>query len=578
LGHKQSQISTKRRDLCPEMPKNSQQIVIAFNALLLTGAPALAQSGTGVDSEWRQFTPLETRQDAADSVRSDVRVPIIMTPDAIQMPSPGNAAELPKGFRIGSVLIEPSSQIDHTLFEKLIEPYLGAEASSEDFTRLTEEIAAVARAQGMVLASAHIPPQKIELGILRVVLTIGVIDEVRIEGSSNRALQKLFAPLVGQVVLQKELERRLMLSNDIPAITAKQAEFINEDGRCILVVRVEERPETSGQVSLDNSGSKRVGPLRGRLKFDALSVFEASDAVSATIQTNPVDPNELRSASLAYSIGLNNRGTRAGVIVAASKSSLPSRMDFSRRDITSQYVSAVINHPLRRLRGSNAWLESQLEYLEIEQESLGALIASDTVVTLSASLATSMNLADGWLRSGLQVRQGLEILGASQPGSLTSSRYDADGQFTSARAWINWSGKPAGDFTVSLAMTGQLANAPLLPAEQISLGGVYFGRGFEPYELSGDQGVIASAELGYEYANPVDWLDRLQPYAFVDGGYIDWLRDATGGGGLMSSGGGFRAEIGRVGFQVETAVPVSSSGPGEPKNEPKLNFQLGVSF
>ena len=65
------------------------------------------------------------------------------------------------------------------MFEKVIEPYLGSSATSEDLAKLAQEIAEIARSQGMVLANAYVPEQQIELGIVRIKLDAGSIDKVQ---------------------------------------------------------------------------------------------------------------------------------------------------------------------------------------------------------------------------------------------------------------------------------------------------------------------------------------------------------------------------------------------------------------
>lgn len=545
-----------------------------FNAALLLAVPAHAQSGDPLDGKLRDLLPEQPRQPALQPDTLDLEPAEPFTP----APNAPGKEDSEGSFRVGSVLIESSADLDHAIFEKAIEPFLGTEASSADLARLAQEIAAAAQSSGLPLAYAYVPPQTVDLGIVRVILTVGAIDAVRIEGSSNAALSGLLSELSGKVVLQAELERQLLLANDLPAITVNSAEFVVENGRRILVVRVAEEPESHIRFTVDNSGSRNIGPLRGRMVLDTSALLNDSDAVSAMIQTNPVDPDELLGASLAYSIGVNRRGTRVSALVARSQSQMGSRRDFDTQEIKSQYVSAVISHPLRRLRGSSAWLEGQIEYVSIEQEFQDALVASDTVVTLSASLASSMKLRNGWLRSGVQVRQGVGIFGAGSPDTGLSSRPDADGEYSSARAWINWTGNPSENLVLRLAISGQLASEPVPSSEEITLGGAYIGRGYEPYILSGDQGVLASAELGYEFAEPASWLDRLEPYAFVDGGWVDQFRTGYGGGGLMSGGGGMRADIGRVGLQLETASPIAWDAEGDKKDASRINFRIGVGF
>lgn len=195
-----------------------------------------------------------------------------------------------------------------------------------------------------------------------------------------------------------------------------------------------------------------------------------------------------------------------------------------------------------------------------------------------SSSQQSASLVDLSLRAGTQIRQGFGVLGSSRGSDALSSRFDADGQFTSGRAWANWSGKPFDDVTLRVAVSGQVASEPLLSSEEIGLGGAFLGRAFEFYERSGDNGIMGLAEIGYEFSKPFSWMKRLQPYAFVDGGYVDNLNGGFGSGTLVSAGGGVRADIGRLGVQLETAVPVYKSGRSSSDSSSKVNLQVGLEF
>lgn len=544
----------------------------------LVSSPTFAQQTMPQDGEWRALLPSKSDDGLT---RADTNIAEI--PELVRNESGGDErTDRQEGdsaaIRVGSVLIETTSVVDHAIFESVIEPYLGGNATNDELAKLAQQIAEVARSEGMLLASTHVPEQQIEMGIVRIMLDTGSIDEVRIEGSNNRALRNLLEPLVGGTVIQKELERRLMLANNIPQVAVRKTELLTENGRRILLVKVDERKGANGQLTVDNFGSKNIGPLRARLSVEAVALFDDSDYMNVTFRTNPADPGELAASSVVYAVGLNSNGTRAEIAVAWSTSNIAPSFGFGKRDVASQYASLALNHPLRRSRKANLWIDGQIEYLKVEQESFGAILQSDTVVTVSVGLSSSLKVGNGWLRTGTQMRQGLGVLGANRQGDPFSSRFDSDRQFTSARAWANWTGKPAGDMTLRMAVSGQLATEPLLSSEEMGLGGAFVGRAFEFYERSGDQGILALAELGYEFLKPVNWIKRLQPYAFVDGGYVGNLRDGFGGGTLISAGGGVRADIGRVGLQLETALPIYANGQNNISNEPKVNLQLGLDF
>lgn len=545
---------------------------------MLAPAQLCAQVNGAADGEWRAFLPAATKDDKPDRTEVNVEAPQLIRSEAAnipQQPLPGNSGD---GIRVGSVLIETDSSVNHNMFEKVIEPYLGSSATSEDLAKLAQEIAELARSQGMVLANAYVPEQQIELGIVRIKLDSGSIDKVRIEGSSNKALYQLLEPLVGQTVMQHELERRLMLANNIPQIIVRQTELVNENGARVLVVRVQQRKKTSGQFVVDNFGSNKIGPLRARLSVEAVALLDDSDSLNVTFRTNPAEPQELLAASVLYGVGLGSNGTRAEIATAWSDSNIDPSSGFGKRNAGSRYASFAVNHPVYRSRTSNLWAEGQFEYLKVDQDSFGAVLQSDTVVTLSVGLSSSYRLGNGWLRTGAQLRQGLGIFGANGPLDPFSSRADADGTFTLARAWANWSGYAVGDMTLRIAVSGQYSADPLLSSEEMGLGGAYTGRAFDFYERSGDNGILALAELGYEYSNTKSWIRRLQPYVFVDGGYVGNFRNGYGTGTLVSAGTGIRAGLGIFDLQVEAAAPVYTSGAIYSSDDSRVNLQLGLDF
>jgi hemolysin activation/secretion protein len=555
------------------MLRNHFLFILCICSAFLPVAPVYAQA----DGEWRPMLPTQ-KDEAVQHDVSDADGPELLLKEtpAKDRGVPENEPE--QSVRVGSVLIEATPTVDHAMFDAVIEPLLGTNATNEELAQLAQQIAEVARTNGMVLASAYVPQQQVELGIVKIVLRTGIVDEIRIEGSDNRALRDLLNPLVGKTVMQGELERRLMLASDIPQISVKQTELLVDGDRQILVVKVDERKKTRGKLVADNYGSRNIGPLRARLSVEAVALLDDSDFANVTFRASPSDPEELAAGSISYGVALNDEGTRAEFAAAWSKSEIDAGGFAGSRNARSRYASLAISHPLRRSRTSNLWVEGQFEYLKIDQDIFGLALQSDTVVTMSVGLSSSLKVGDGWLRTGTQLRRGLGLFGATKPNDPFSSRNDADAQFTLARAWANWSGKPVGNMTLRMAVSGQLAAEPLLSSEEMGLGGAYVGRAFDFFERSGDQGILALAELGYEFSRPTSWLNRFQPYVFMDGGYVDNLQGGFGGGTLLSAGGGFRGDIGPVDLQLEAAVPVHSTGTGAISSEPKVNFQLGLDF
>ena len=112
----------------------------------------------------------------------------------------------------------------------------------------------------------------------------------------------------------------------------------------------------------------------------------------------------------------------------------------------------------------------------------------------------------------------------------------------------------------------------------MSIGGAYSARGYDFSELSGENGFAGMIELNRTFANPTSWIDELQPYVFLDGGYVNNLDSDFGDGSLISSGGGIRADIGKFNLQLEAAVPLNRDRFETGDRTPQVNIQLGFEI
>jgi hemolysin activation/secretion protein len=87
------------------------------------------------------------------------------------------------------------------------------------------------------------------------------------------------------------------------------------------------------------------------------------------------------------------------------------------------------------------------------------------------------------------------------------------GQFQWARAFRTW------DMQLLFRTDVQLSNQPLLPLEQIAVGGRYTVRGYRENLLVRDQALIASVELRIPLVQNTPWAEYLQIVPFSDYGY-----------------------------------------------------------
>lgn len=487
-----------------------------------------------------------------------------------------NASPDDDGIFVGAIAVSGADNLPAASYAAILEENIGRELREEDMRRVTQQIADAAREGGLIFATARVPEQSVHQGILQIELNEGRIDDVRIIGSDNRALENILTPLVGQVAIRSELTRRVLLANDLPQIRILNTRMLTENGSNILEITARE-DKLRAKVTADNYGSRNLGPARVRLSVDYAGIISDSDQIGISVRTNPISPDELLFANAYYSIGVGNAGTRVGIAGSIGKTE---GGDFGSGNVEgdSRYVEVSASHPLHRASDKSLWVNGKVAYLDITREDALGIISADTQVTLSAGLAGNIKLLGGRLRAHAFATQGLGLLGTTRLGDPLSSRFDGDGVFTKGTFYADWRGKIAGPVGAYLRIDGQIANRPLLSSQEYSIGGAFSARGFDFSELSGDNGFRGLVELNYTMRDPFKWMKRLQPYIFLDGGYVNNIDLDFGDGALLSSGVGMRADIGKFNLEIESAVPLNRDRDQSSDRSPHINLKLGVDL
>lgn len=520
----------------------------------------------------------QTARDAGSIARDlTTATPRDATPtNEIVAPSVTGAVEPPMlsdGLMIGAVKIDGAPSLPREAFAPAIADYLGKQASTQDLQGLAKAVASVARERGYVFATAVVPPQTVDAGMVTVRIDEGDIALVRVIGSRSARLQRTLDLIVGRGVRRTVLERQLLLAGDIPGIEIVTTKLVREDIGNVLVVSVRES-RGNGSAGIDNYGSRDLGPVRARLRYDFIGLGDDGDVLSIQAVTTPLDPRQLAYLSVRYGASLGTGGTQVAVTGALGHAE-PSNSGIQS---VSKFVSVSVSTPLKRANGTSIWANAELGVLRVDGTASGIPDQRDSMAVATGWLYANTRTGSGRLSGALGLTRGLGLTGTTGPNDPRSSRLDANGVFTKGFFWADWMQPLGHGFAVKLAASGQFADRPLLAAQEIGLGGPSFGRAYDFSERFGDNGFMASGELRWRQSKPVAWIDWIEPYAFADTGRVWNLDGGYGGGDLTSTGGGVRAAFGRLQLSVEAAVPVTSPRAATGNKQPRLNVSIGRRF
>ena len=420
------------------------------------------------------------------------------------------------------------------------------------------------RNDGYVLSQVLVPAQAVEGGRVRLRAVEGYVAEVRFEGDAAGRLPLAYAQRIRaeRPLTAATLERYLLLMNDLPGAFARAtlAPSATEQGASDLVVQFAQR-RASGGLSVDNRGGRALGPVRWSADVEQEAALGQGDSSGLRL-VSTLDP-ELNYLSLFHEQALGTDGTRIGANLGWVRSQPDTSRVFIPLDLETVSVtgSIALSQPLRRSRGENLSLRAAFTTYDGATELFGVRDTEDRIRALR--LGFTYDLADAWRGVNIvemELGQGLNAFGASQAGDPDLSRANGKPDFTKLNLYAARLQVLAPRWSLLAAVNAQYAFADLLAPELFSFGGEPFGRGYDPAELVGDDGLAAKLELRRTDALAAGPLTAATAYGFYDFGYV---RQRTPGGfpaseSAASAGAGLRFDAGRhVSGFVELAKPLT---------------------
>lgn len=531
--------------------------------------PLAAQDALDRTNPQTQANRDEQAPPAADQVRIEV-LPVLDNPLA--------AAGGPV-LDVGAIVVDGLVALRQSDFSPVVEPFAGRPLDRAELGRLTDAIAARAREEGYVLATAWIPEQTLAGGMLRVRIEEGRIDAVRIEGSDDPVIRRQLERLVGRgPVTLAALQREVLLADDLPGVWIRGTRFERDGERRILVVDAG-RNDFGGSVLATTDGTKPLGPIRARIDLDANGLISARDRVDLSFSATPLDPDELAFFSARYSVVINDAGTTVGAFGSYSRTEPGAYLAGRELQGEAWQGGIRIRHPVMRTQQRSLWLEASAELQDLSQDNFGTLARHDRIALARLGFYGFAPLAGGNFQGRVTISQGIPTFGATPTGSTLASRFDAEPDFTTLSWWLNWRRGIAPRVSLQLASIGQLSTAPLLVGETFSLGGTQFLRGYDFAQSVGDEGAAGLAEVRYDWPRALGAVRSVQLYAFADAGTVSNIAAGRGSETLASSGAGLRADITReLDLDVEIAVPLSEDRYDTGDKTPRINVRVSQSF
>ncbi len=482
----------------------------------------------------------------------------LLQPPDTTTPTPSQpipSGEVPPTIVVRKFKITGSTVFSPEDFDKITKPFTNRPITFAQLFELRSEITQLYVNKGYITSGAYIPPQKLQNGVVEIKVVEGELEDIKVTGAQKlnpKYLQSRLAIATKKPLNSDRLLEALQVLQLNPLIESLSAELSagSRPGQSLLEVKITEANTFDVGLILDNGRSPAVGTFRRQIQVNEANLFGWGDSISA-VYANTDGSNAL---DLNYTLPINpHNGTLSFSYGFSDNQVIERPFDVLDIQSNSNYYELSLRQPILQkptqefiLGITASHRRSKATFLdgELPFPGTGADDEGRTRVTAVrffqewVSRDTQQVFA---MRSQLSV--GLDLFDATINKTFPDSRFVA---WRGQAQWVRLLGR-----NTLLVLRGdvQLADRPLVPFEQIGIGGLDSVRGYRQDALLTDNGIFASAEVRIpvvRFSRPNNFL-QVTPFVDFGNGWNDSGRSDfevdLDSNTLLSVGLGLRLEL-----------------------------------
>lgn len=502
----------------------------------------------GADDPQRPAQPSANAPSLPDYPRSGPPEGFIL-PKVAENPAVDRVSD--ETFAIQQVVVDNNTLIPPEEIRALVAPLEHRTVSLNEIETLRQAVTRRCIDRGYLNSGATIPKNGFEQGILRLRIDTGHLDDVRVDGQERlRAgyIQNRLRPDAEEPLHLPSVQERFQLLLADPLIAKLNGRIVpgTRPGHAILDVAVTRARPYQLSVFGDNYRPPSIGAEVFGVTGWVRNLTGFGDTLDFTFTTG--------AGSERYSGGwrlpINDLGTEAFFRFDEGASSV---IEEPVRELNIKSAVHVLEggvmHPLllslKERLGVGLMFSVRKNATEIAGLPFPAYAGDDSGRSQVTVLRLNQEYLRRWEADVVSLRStfsiGLDALGASQ----RRLPFGPGGEFF---AWLGQAqyAHRLTDNGLQAVVRGtvQLSDAPLLPLEQIAVGGVGSVRGYRENQLVRDEGFFLSAELHIPVFQGDNASERLILVPFVDHGQAANRGERLQS--LTSIGVGFNADYHQV--------------------------------
>lgn len=477
-------------------------------------------------------------------------------------------------YRVSGSKILTPLEIGDTVY-----PFLGPGRTAKDVEAAAAALEQKYHDRGYQTVSVQIPAQTGRGGVVFLQVTEATVGRLRVKGSHYYSLDaiKKGVPSIaeGKVPNFNDLTREIIALNQWPDRRVEPNMHPGvEPGTYDIDLNVKDSSPLHGSVEFNNRYSPDTTQLRINGGVSYGNLWQLGHAAGVSFQISPENTEDVKVISAYYLARIpgvewltltlqgtkqdSNVSTLSGAAVAGKGETIGLRAGITLPPL-KDYVHSV---------------SLGIDYKHYEQN---VLLGLDNTSSPTSYYPLSIAYSGSWfghadkekktLGYSTDLNAGIYFhfrgLGSSET-SFDNSRFGASGNFIYFRGDLSHEHDLPGGFQVMGKIQGQVADQPLLSAEQFSAGGLSSVRGYLEGEVPGDNAFIGSIEL--RSPNFINWIGQSagewRLYTFFDYGYVsinDPLPEQESHWTLASIGAGSRIRLfDHLNGSIDAGLPLTT--------------------
>jgi hemolysin activation/secretion protein len=329
-------------------------------------------------------------------------------------------------------------------------------------------------------------------------------------------------PFSGALVTEPDLERKMLLLNDLPGVGEARATLKPgaQAGESDLTVDLAEAPFASGSLEYNNQGNYYTGVNQLVGNLNLLSPLGLGDTLTAQL-TRGFDG--LWYGLLDYQVPVGADGFKLGGAYNSTDYRLGKSFEALDANGNAHTYTLKANYPFIRRVNFNLYGQAAYDWRAFADRQ-GAVGLETDKTTRTARLALNGDARDAIWGGAITVfalaySNGSVNIETPLALAIDDATAQTNGRFDKWNLSALRLQGISERLSAYISLSGQKAGKNLDSSEKFFLGGAYGVRAYPTGEAPGDSGYLATAELRYTFS-VADLPGTLQPFAFVDAGGV----------------------------------------------------------